>query len=349
MKNDIGKNRTVLILTVLLVTICSAGSVMAQGGFAAIDFRPGYTESLLQAPRSAALAGSDMAVAAGPFATLTNAAPLPAGNWAAVGYGSFEYLSEIDFTYLGAAVERGAWRLGAVSGIQDYTARTAYDPVGTDGETDFLLLSASYDLTQRLLQRYPDLDWTVGLGYRYHSFDLGDDSVDGWDLDLGTSARWTREVPQGRLEVCGSFLLRNVADQTLSYNTDEGSLPRFRNFGLAVALVEDLDKFAAEEVRLQLMCSTVKDQISDNGGFLGDDLYGAELTLLEVASLRVGYDGERILEDELSWGLGLRLPTALTGPFVLGYDFADLDDGGTSYIPGSGERNLHSFFVRYRF
>lgn len=341
------RNPILVLITALLVL---AGALPAvAGGFTSISFRSGYGEVLVRSAESKALADADQAVAAGPFAALVNAAPLTGGDGAEASYMKFDYFADLfEFTVGGAQATWAAWRVSAINAEEHYRIRTAYNPEGFDNKNSFLLLNASWEASRYF---FPDSNWrwAVGAGYRHHEFLQLDDSVDGWDLDLGSTANWRRDLAQGRLEFSGSFLLRNVTDRKITIGTRQGSLPRYRNFGLAVTYVADTDAVPLQEIRLRGMITLRKDQIADEGGFLGDALYGGEIQLLETLALRVGYDGERFLEDELSWGLGVTLPARLAGPFVARYDFADLDDSGTSLIPDLGERNLHTFTLGYRF
>lgn len=348
-----------LLLPLFCLLIASPGAARGEGGFAAVGSLPGMLEYVARDPWSEALGGAGLAVATGPFATLANAAPLPAGDQAGLGYGFFKYYNFYNYDYLAAVDERGPWRFSAV-GVQMKTDpiinRTAYNPEG-DGTTSvytnkFLLLNASYDLAAKLWSAHPDLQWTVGAGWRYHQFQWDDESVGGWDTDVGTSVRFTRPLGRARVEISGSALLRNVAHQTLVVDNRTGALPRFRDIGLAVAILFDLMERQGDELALLLARSTRKDQLVEDDGFFGYERLGAELNLFQIVALRIGDDNRRRIEEQTSYGLGLTLPESLTFPFTVGYDFAKLNHNeelDSLGLPINGERELHSIIVQYRF
>jgi hypothetical protein len=362
-------SRIVLLIVLLgLLLIGAPNAAQAEGGFANVGSTTSTWANEAHSPRSVALGGANMAAATGPLATLNNAAPLPAGDHAGVGYGFFKFslFPEFDlhYDYSGVCLEHGRWRFSA-TGVKmksdPILIRTAYNPEG-DGRTftleeKFVLLNASCDLVGLIMPEVSAIDWTVGLGWRYHDFQWSDDSVGGWDMDLGTSARWTHAVDKGRIEFSGSAMLRNFADQSVIYVDDfrgdsESTLPRYRDFGLAVSFFGDLADRPGDELAFRLMYSRRKNQNLDEEGFFGSERVGAELTLFEILALRVGNDDSRVTEENRSYGFGLTLPERYSGSFVIGYDFAKLnnDESFESDLIWSIDRSrtLHSITVLYR-
>ena len=110
---DLGKSSLIALAGCLLAA--APQTVLSDGGFAKVSTMTGQWEPMARSPRSEALGGADMAVAAGPFATLTNVAPLPEGGGADLGYCASDFFSFWDIDLLGGSVERGPWRFSAVA------------------------------------------------------------------------------------------------------------------------------------------------------------------------------------------------------------------------------------------
>ena len=354
-----------LALLVLLSCLLAAapGVVLGDGGFAKIYSPYGTWEEMARSPRSEALGGSDMAMAGGPFASLSNAAPLPEGNGVSLGYGFFDYspysIAVFDVSYavrsLGVAAEYGPWRISAVGVRQTsdgYVIRTAYNPEGTldESEDNLVLLNGSADLSWLFLPRLANFRWTLGAGGRYHETSQFGITSDAWDLDLGTSARLSRPFRRGRLEYGVSVMLRNATNESISYNNMDRTLPRFRDLGVAATLVQDFTGLPGDDLRIQLTYANRKDQVADEEGFFGDDRYGIELTAREILTLRAGHDNRRNPEKKWSYGLGISLlPDRISDSFDLNYDYAHLSDFEDEYEVYNGERDTHSFTLRYHF
>lgn len=344
-----------VLLPILLGAACPA---LADNRFDLYVQALGYLKPLARTSRTEALAGADLALATGPLASLTNAAPLPEGPRARLEYGTFVYRTyndfEFDFDLTGAGLEGGGAHLDLVwmrIRSEEIVIRTAYQPEG-NGTTfryvdQYHQANASYDLARLLLPAHPQLQWTVGATGRRHTISVADETQHAWNLDLGTSARLTKRQEQLRFELAGAATWSNVTDATIALTDTlrsaetEAPLPRFRHLGLTASLGADLLDRPGDELTMRMMTAWRTDRHADET----DLLWGSELLLADVLSLRFGIDAGRVQQKDFSWGFGVTLPRELTHDFVVGYDFAKLNDDepqDPDLLEIDGEREVHT-------
>jgi hypothetical protein len=358
MRTRFDSQQVLSIVVIVSLLIAAPTMALAADSFAKIGTFRAQWEKLARSPRSEALGGSDMAVASGPLATLSNTAPLPDGHGIGIGYGRFEAYAGDTIDYLGTAFDYGSWRLSAVGArmvMDPMLVRTAYNPEGT-GETfdagfKFVQLNASLDLaglSGAMAPEFSPLRWVAGIGYRHRFMELAEVSVDAWNVDLGTSASLTRRTQSGWLQISGSAHLRNVTERNIVYDERESRLPHVREFGLAATIIQDLADREGNELQFRALLSTRKDLVYGDSRFFGDHRIGFELTLFEILALRSGRDEARYIERDTSYGLGLILPEKWTGSFLVSYDYArvSIDDSRGSTFTN---RDLHALNLRYFF
>jgi len=357
------------MITLTLATaavVLPASSALAQGGFAKVGTHVATWEALARDARSEALGGADLAVATGPLAALTNAAPVYESDRAEAAFGWYEYHFDSDVQNLACSVQAGRWRFGAIGTrwrMDPIPIRTAYDPEGT-GETidvkqDFVLLNVAYSPVLVPMPLARNIDWTIGAGLRRHRYEmeLDEDFVfdedtyareyDGWDTDLGLTGRWVTPLTGGNAAITGSVLFRNPFDQKVDLGIEDAFLPRFRNVGLAAEANLEVFGTGRTDLRFAVMLAYRKNlNFDDSYGFLGDNSLGVEITVLDIASLRIGTDNYRAYADEASWGLGLSLPPWCPGPFIARYDYTQLD-GNPDFL--YLERDQHTITAGIRF
>lgn len=340
----------VLVALVTCLPLSAPDPTWAADGFAKVGTFGALWEKLARSPRSEALGGSDMAVATGPFATLVNTSPLPTGDGIGAGYGRFGMMGDAVVDYLGGTFEYGPWRLSAIGArwtMDSMVIRTTYEPDGTgetlDASSRFFQTNASCDLTalaDGIRRTFPGLQWTVGVGYRSRTMELAESTSDAWNLNLGTSALLTQALGSNWLQFGASAQWTNVTNEYLVFDLRHTKLPRMRQFGWALAFLQDLSPREGNELRFAVTYSVSKDLNWDDGSFFGDNQFGFELTLFELVALRMGRDENFTIENNTAYGVGLMLPRNPAGRFRFSYDYAYRN----SDIDG-GDRHLHALSV----
>jgi hypothetical protein len=332
--------RSLKILLVSVCLICGVATAQAAG-FARVG-PVAFWEPLFAGTRSESMGQSDLAVSRGPLSIFANPAPLPEGQAVQAGYGHLAYLAELDFHQYAAAVETGAFRIGLAR--MDFVSdskliRTAYMPEGT-GETfridDRVMVIAGSMNVAALLAPGSPWDWTVGLAHRNYRFNSPEEVTHVNGLDFGSSGRYRHRWQNTSLIASAAGVLRNIDDTHY--------VPEDTRLGLGLALAIDTEQ---SREAIVLTVSYVFKDVRAADEYFGDRYYGAELTLLQALSFRIGRD-KQLFGGSSQYGLGLDVPRPWIEPFGVTLDWGVMKTGTLSSIGLTDESAFNMFSVTIR-
>lgn len=310
---------TILVLCSALCLFGAARSVQA-GGFAPIH-PTNVWDRIFAGTRSESMGQSDLAVSEGPMSIFDNPAPLPEGRDLQLGYGNMGYIASLELNHYAAAVEWGHFRLGYARmdvTSDDQLLRTAYNPEG-NGETfridDRVMIYAGSVDIGGLLAPGSAWQWTVGASHREYRYAFASQITRMKGTDWGSSMRYRQQLGAARLIGSLAAVRRGSDDAEL--------LSRDTRIGLGLSL--ELDAPRRPRLIVLTLAYLFKD-IPDAEKNFSHRHYGAELTLLQTLSVRLGHD-EQIYGGTDQFGIGVTVPRQWIQPFGLTVDWGAADTG----------------------
>ena len=327
-------------LLLLACLICVAPTAQAAG-FTRVGSVAAW-EPIFAGTRSESMGQADLAVSRGPMSIFDNPAPLPEGQAVQAGYGHLSYIEGLEFHQYAAAAELGAFRIGVARMdfvSDDLPIRTAYIPDGT-GETYRVddrvsVVSGSMDVAA-LLAPGSAWDWTVGVSHRRYRFNGIEEVTHVNGLDFGSSGRYRRQFNKTSVTASLAGVLRNIDDSLY--------VPEDTRLGLGLVLAVDGEE-TADVVALTL--AYVFKDVRHEDEYFGDRHFGAELTLLQSLSFRMGHD-KQIFGGTSQYGVGLNLPRRWVQPFGVTLDWGSLDGGIIRELGLSEKSSFDTFTLTIR-
>jgi hypothetical protein len=301
------------------------------GGFARVGTYAFQYQHFNPDARTEMLAGANLATASGPAAIWSSPAPLREGHALQAGYHFYDYVADINFSTLALAGEWRWLRWGICRGGLDMDpliVRTAYAPEGTggifDADSHIWVIGGSVDIGRWLMPDAPHAQLSVGMCYRNYHGTLGEQEATAGDIDIGTTARWRRDLPKDRwFGFACSLGLRNALGEKVTFDELPTQLGQFMYLGMACE--GGLGSYRHGDTLRWMLAYAHREFIPSSAGALEDaNRYGLELVFIDLLAFREGYDTSRF-GGSWSYGFGVIMQAPEFDPLSLTIDYARTD------------------------
>jgi len=286
--------------------------------------------------RSASMGRVDLAADGGPFSVWSIPEFLPRASGIQAGYRHHEYAVDAKIRGVAVALTTAAGRLRlawnraayALDGIPVVAPDgTVMDGTSYDIHERVDVLGASYGFLSGRPGDESGIALVIGGAARLYNAEISSLSGSASDFDLGAMVRYVRVIEGGWFGARAALRVRNLLGRSYEIDEDTVQLPHHADLSLAFEGGHRLDWRNDRDLQW-LVVYTHRRHLRSHYGYPSDmNHVGAEITVVEVVSLRCGVTNIPIGGEKWSWGLGLSSRGVVESPLVVTVDYGQYDAG----------------------